>query len=273
MSYDADHRERILEAIRSACVANEFERAATLVQQAAATLRTKNRRIPLELLRSGIGATCADRLVKWCTVRPCMYCQGGREQCESCRGTGQEQNAQVCQVCGGFGMRRCPFCNGTSFAGYDFVPEGLRVAVMSCRVRLALARIAKLRRRELASECDRDKLIREVIDLDRCRGVLANAFEHVGGGDVTTPGAALYAHSTVMRVQSMCRSANAAAERVIRTYLHALAPRNAPAVPTDQGSATGLGVSSPRATHFASLARARHLAPSALETPFVFRDE
>ncbi len=273
MSYDADHRDRILEAIRSACVANEFERAATLLQQAAATLKTKNRRIPLDTLRSGIGATCADRLVKWCTVRPCMYCQGGREQCESCRGTGQEQHAQFCQDCGGFGMRRCPFCNGTSFAGYDFVPEGLRVAIMSGRLRLALARIAKLRRRDPASESDRDKLIREVIDLDRCRGVLANAFEHIGGGDVTTPGAALYAQSTVTRVQFMCKAANATAESVIRKYLHALAAGSAPALPTDQGNATGLGVSSARATHFASLARDRHLAPSALETPFVFRDE
>ncbi|HMN41126.1 MAG TPA: hypothetical protein PKE29_09790 [Phycisphaerales bacterium] len=259
MSYDTDHRRRILGEVRTACVAGRFSHAVGLMQQGAANLSAGNRRIPVRLLRTALGEACADRLVKWCVVRPCVYCNGGREECAECRGTGEEKGGSVCQDCGGFGSRRCPFCNGTAFAGYDFVPEGLRTVVMSGRVRLALARIAAIGKRSPARASGTDKPMRVVIELDRCRGVLANACERVRLGDATTPGAAEFSHATAVRIEKACRAANAKAEAIIGRYLVAI------------GGRAGGSMSVARAAYLAGVAARPHLAPSAVETPRVFR--
>lgn len=269
MSYDADHRRRILEEVRSACKAGKFGHAATLLQQATANLSLKNRRIPVRLLRAELGAGCADQLVRWCTVQPCMFCKAGRERCEECGGRGEEQSGAVCHDCGGLGSRRCAFCNGTAFAGYDFVPVGLRVAVMTGRMRLALARIAEIRAKVSAS--DTAQIIHRLADLERCRGVLANACERVRMGDVTTPGESIFSHSTAVRIESTCRAANARAEAIVRRLLKSLASRGNGGAGTPSPGSHGRSISPARAMFLATLADSENLAPSALETPSIFR--
>lgn len=272
MPYDADHRRRILEEVRSACKGGKFEHAAKVLQQATANLSLKNRRLPVRLLRAELGASCADQLVKWCTVQPCMFCKAGRDTCEECRGKGEEKSGNVCDDCGGLGSRRCSFCNGTAFAGYDFVPVGLRVVVMTGRMRLALARIAELRAKVSASAPDTAQIIQRLADLERCRGVLANACERVRMGDVTTPGEAVFSHSTAVRIESTCRAANARAEAIVRRLLKSLASHGNGGTGTASPGSHGKSISPARAMFFAKLAASDNLAPSALETPWIFRD-
>lgn len=270
MAYDADHRRRILEEVRSACKAGNFEHAAQLLQQATANLSLQNRRIPVRLLRAELGAGCADQLVRWCTLQPCMFCKAARERCEECGGRGERPNGAVCNDCGGLGSRRCAFCNGTAFAGYDFVPVGLRVVVMTGRMRLALARIAELRAKVSAS--DTAQIIHRLADLERCRGVMANACERVRMGDVTVPGESIFSHSTAVRIESACRAANARAESIVRRLLKLLASRVNGGAGTVRPGSHRQSISLARAMFFAKLAESDHLAPSALETPWIFRD-
>lgn len=263
MPYDADHRRRILEEVRSACQAGKFEHGARLLQQATANLAISKKRIPMRMLRSELGASCADQLVKWCTVQACMYCKGGLEECEECSGKGESNDKRACRDCGGFGFCRCPFCNGTSFAGYDFVPAGLRVVVMSGRVRIALARITSLSSKSPGQAPDVNKLLREVIDLNRCRGVLANACEQARMGDEVSPGQAVFSHTTAKRIESACKKANLVAENTIRRYLKAVANRTMAETRLSSGSRIAL---------WTKIAGSPHLSPSILETPMALRE-
>jgi hypothetical protein len=91
-----------------------------------------------------VGKDRAARVIEALAVQPCFYCQHGYALCEACGGSRRSTMGGVCDVCLGLGQAFCDFCNGSGWAAIDFVPAGLRRAVVLARVRLAIAKIRTL---------------------------------------------------------------------------------------------------------------------------------
>jgi hypothetical protein len=134
-----------------------------------------------QTLAEAIGKEAATRLIEALAVQPCFYCNRGHDVCEACGGSGRSAVFGICDRCLGLGQAFCDFCNGSGWTAIDFVPAGLRRAVVLARVRLAIAKIKGLIEQPLPAADSAD--LRQtghacaalLVALNRNMGVLENA--------------------------------------------------------------------------------------------------
>ncbi|MDP1662696.1 MAG: hypothetical protein Q8L55_12350, partial [Phycisphaerales bacterium] len=144
MGYDRDKTELVIEQLKEAVGEGKHKAAMQLLRHADAAGSLKGDGEVIEAIEEAVGKRECAAIVREFAGDSCRYCKGGRETCEECDGKGHVGPEEVCDQCAGLGLSRSPFCNGTAFAGYDFVPTGLRPAVMAQRVHAALKQIGKL---------------------------------------------------------------------------------------------------------------------------------
>jgi len=271
MSYDADKTGPVLNQLREAARGGNVARAIKLLRHADAGGRLRADASLHAALRSSIGAGAAAAVITALAEDPCPYCKGGRERCRDCEGTGA-LGTGVCRPCAGLGLRRCPFCNGTSFAGYDMIPRGLRPAVMRARLDSAERQIKALSpKRERAPESAKG-LARRVVAIDRCRGVLANAVEQVRLNEAgTVGGTEMFSESDLRRTERRCRALNAEAEKQIGALLRRLADGFARRAQRPGADAEKRRLAAHRAKVFAGLSTGEGFNDSALRTPGALR--
>lgn len=127
------------------------------------------------------GKERAARVIEALAVHPCFYCQHGYALCEVCGGSRRSTFGGVCDQCLGLGQSFCDFCNGSGWAAIDFVPVGLRRAVVLARVRLAIAKTRTLLDQPLPAADSQDlqqaghASAALLAALNRSMGVLENA--------------------------------------------------------------------------------------------------
>jgi len=135
----------LLQRVVAALDKGDREEAVRLFLQGAATQGLLHEEAHLaHLLAEVIGKEAATRLIEALAVQPCFYCQHGYALCEACGGSRRSVMGGVCDRCLGLGQSFCDFCNGSGWAAIDFVPAGLRRAVVLARVRLAIAKMKTL---------------------------------------------------------------------------------------------------------------------------------
>ena len=157
MSYDADKTTEILDELKSALRKDDRAEAMQILRFADASGAIRRGSGMFSALQKSIGERQAQQLVYDFATDRCPYCKGGREKCEDCGGKGFYSGTKVCHPCAGLGLKRCPFCNGTAFAGYDFVPRGLRQIVLLVRTDFAAEQLKSLCNPE-ASKSERASL-------------------------------------------------------------------------------------------------------------------
>jgi len=268
MNYDSDKTDDVLAQLRDAVAQGDMKPAMKLLRHADAggALRRGSKLLPG--LEAALGKRPAAALVKAFASDPCPYCTAGCEKCEECRGKGHFDDAEVCKTCAGLGLRRCPFCNGTSFAGYDFVPRGLRPAVMAVRLAHALEQLDSLTARAQRPPTSSRETAKLILALDRCRGILANVVEQTRINEIgATGGRQLYTPAQRARTESSCREANARAEAGVRLLLRALAEQFAAKAQRKAAGEPDRPRLAPRAQVFARLSAAPDFSDTVFRTP------
>ncbi len=272
MSYDADKTPYVLAELKDAARAGDIKRVMKLLRHADAGGRLRAGSGFTAALRSAVGESAATAIARAFATDPCPYCRNGREPCEDCAGTGAIGN-KVCRPCAGLGVRRCPFCNGTAFAGYDLVPRGLRPAVMKLRLEFAESQIAGAARHADDREHAR-QVVGRIFAVDRCRGVLANAVEQVSLDETSTVGgSAMFSEDDVSRTRRRALALNGRAEDVIRALLRRLAEGFARRAERPGSNGEARRLVAHRARHFASMSEDESLGDSALRTPAALRGD
>jgi hypothetical protein len=255
---DATRTQLVLDQLKDAFDPDRPRAALSLLRHADAGAALPTDPSLADAIAETLGPARARKLTAALALDPCPYCRQGREPCDDCAGSGSVAD-RVCTPCAGLGLRRCPFCNGTSLAGYDFVPRGLRLAVARHRLDLAAQQTAALRK----PPADARALAQGVLAADRARGIAANAAElaHVQspsrGGAFTAPQAA--------QLQRDALAAHLPAEAALRDHLRRLGSvyaRRAADAPAHKRD-----LYRRRATHFAALADSPDFAGTALATP------
>lgn len=220
LSYDADKTDQILAELRESLGSGNYKQAIQLLRHADAAGSLRADASVVAGLTAAVGERHTLGIIKSLATDACRYCTSGRDACKECEGKGYLQR-RACTDCSGLGVTRCPFCNGTALAGYDFVPRGLRAAVVAQRLDMAERRLAE--RNRPAGKEPPTKLARRMIEIDGCRGILANAIEQVRTHSLNAPGTTpLFTPTQRTQVEQRCRRVNEAAESLIRTLLAAL---------------------------------------------------
>lgn len=269
MNYDSDRRKPVLERVRDALDEGDLKQAMQLLRHASAGGAWPREGGLFAGLKSGLGIKHVAELVEGFADEVCPYCKGGRTACEDCEGHGHVGEASVCRPCAGLGLRRCLFCNGTSRAGYDFVPAGLRPAVMLRRLKHARHSVDHAPGHE-AHQSRARELARRLLELDRDRGIAANAAEQVrlnGPGSAT--GRGVYSATQVERVRHAALEINHRAEGQMHALLRQLSEEYASRAEHEHGPALDgkRRLSRERAKFFGRLAGEKRFGSSELETP------
>lgn len=267
MPYDSDKTKEVVDALKDAVRGDHLRRAITLLRHADNGGGLRRDPGLVDSLRTAIGAEGARAIVKAFASDRCPYCTGGREKCGDCKGKGYYSETKVCVPCAGLGLARCPFCNGTSLAGYGFVPRGLQTAVMSARMAIAERTISEIAEPVDASDDSPRAIASRIVTLDRCRGMLANAVEQARQIETGSPsGRSVLTTAQRMSLEKSARELNGRAESLLRTLLAALASHYADrATSASAGSARLLAAH--RAKVFSRIAKSKDLSDSALRTP------
>ncbi len=253
MAQGKDANGSILEAVKARLVAGEPAKAIERLRHADASGTLRRDAGLLKECRHALGAERTDELLKALAGQKCPYCTSGRERCADCDGSGSANDASPCRYCASLGVRRCPFCNGTGFAGFDFVPRGFRPAVLSLRVQFASKQIAVLRRTAAEPPAGARECTAHVLAVVRCRGILSNAIEQSRTSETGAPGSqALFSAEQRGRIEEVCLRENARAEKAVRALLAALAERTK---------------SPERAKMLVALSRSPMFSNSVLQTP------
>lgn len=268
MSYDTDKTGEVLEELRTAVREDKIENAMQLLRFAdgAGTLRRDSGMLPA--LQRAIGEKHAQKLIQAFATDACPYCNNGREKCDDCGGKGWYAGSKVCAPCAGLGLKRCPFCNGTGFAGYDFVPRGLRPIVMLVRTDFAAKQISAAEKFGGAKPTSRE-LKQRIVAIDRCRGVLANAVEQSRLGEID--GRSGLESSDRARVKREAKQQNQRAEKAIRVLLGMLAELYAERTERQRESEQR-GLLAHRAKVFGRLSAGESLESSSLRTPAALKN-
>jgi len=87
-------------------------------------------------LRKRIGDAGLLQIVRAFAAYPCIGCKNGLEPCAECGGKGAFKSGRICDICLGLGATDCGFCAGSGLITYNFVPTGIRLAVVLERCRL-----------------------------------------------------------------------------------------------------------------------------------------
>ncbi|MBX3357261.1 MAG: hypothetical protein KF745_02415 [Phycisphaeraceae bacterium] len=272
MTFDEDKTPGILQQLRASVASGNYKDAVLLLRHADAGGRMRADPGVLRSLRKAVGEKKTSGILDAMAFEVCRYCQGGRGLCEECEGKGVFSDGRVCRACAGFGLVRCPFCNGTALAGYDFVPRGLRPAVLALRLAHGDKRINDLSRVDPDADASPKDLVRLLLEIDRYRGILANAIEQVRiQGSGASGETSMYSSPIRSRILARCEKANDRAEEALRSVLDRLAKRCA-------SKAERLGKSTPkgsvyarRATAFGRLSTTKRFDDSPLATPRALR--
>lgn len=268
MGYDTDKTGPILEELKNALRTGRMKDALVLLRHADAGGKLRNDAGVLAGLRAAVGEKQAASVLNEFAADPCPYCTGGRDKCDDCSGKGYYGEAQVCRPCAGLGLRRCSFCNGTGFAGYDFVPRGLRGAVMSMRLKYAKDQIAALSKDLKDREGGSRETAKHILAIDRCRGILANAVEQARLNEIGAPGGRQhYPPAERARIEKESRALNKIAEEAIRVLLRSLGQRFADKAQRLKKGDENRALLGHRAKVFTQLAAAEDFGKSALRTP------
>ena len=266
MNYDADKSDRIMAQLKMDLANGRLKPAMQLLRHAEAGGGVRGGGAMIKDLRAAVGEAPVADLVRAFAEEACPYCRAGREQCEDCGGQGYYDDTRICRSCAGLGLQRCPFCNGTSFAGYDFVPKGLRPAAMNHRLHFAKEQIAELGRPGTPRHAGARDIARRILSLDRCRGILANAVEQVRLSKTGAPGAG-YSAAERTKIEKECRRDNGVAEAAIRRLLVSLGEHFARKAERPNQDADSRALLAHRAKAFAGLGRGTDFGDSVLRTP------
>lgn len=134
-----------------------------------------------ELVVSHLGKARAASLVAAFARHPCMGCKRGLLLCEECKGKGVFGRGSICDRCLGLGTSNCGFCAGSGWITYNYVPPGIRVPVVTERVKLAAKQATEALAEALPQSDDppltRRELARRLLELNRLMGAFDNALE------------------------------------------------------------------------------------------------
>jgi hypothetical protein len=139
------------------------------------------------------------------------------EACEACDGRGTVAGNVICQPCTGLGVSRCGFCDGSGLVTYNIVPSGLRLAVLTNRVNMALSRVEELFQKPVPQNSAADPIAvakrcaKQILSLNRELGVFENAV--VTAKDLIRTHPSSKGKITKI-IGSYCRTAAAAYERI-----------------------------------------------------------
>jgi hypothetical protein len=272
MDYDDDKTSHVIAELRDTLASGSVSRAIRLLRHADSAGGLCPNATLHATMKEAVGEKSTAEIVSALAEEPCPYCRAGREPCQDCSGSGHIGPTRICRVCAGLGLRRCPFCNGTALAGYSFVPSGLRPAVVASRLALAAERIRTLAKAAPPAGASARDLARRIVELDRYRGMLANAVEQVRmHAEQSTLGRVLYTASTHARVEKEARRANAAAEPAIRALFQQLAEHSRASAQRPGRTKEERALRTNRAKAFAEIAAAANFDGSSLATPRVLR--
>ncbi len=219
-----------------------------------------------------IGREATARLVRVLAFYPCFYCKQGLQTCGDCQGRGKSSFGEVCESCVGLGKSRCDFCDAAGWATYNFVPCGLRLAVILQRVPAAVKELETRLARPLpkASPTKDDRLPKalsqELLAINRLAGIFENAVDAarrlVRSHPETTKVAA--------KILKTCQLAWRKIEPRMRETLHAmgesLSGRSERAARGEAATA-----SRDRASYYVRLARSNGFSGTCLSHPFLMR--
>lgn len=271
MSYDADKTTEILAELKAALRKDDLTDAMQILRFADGSGAIRRGSGMLPALQKEIGEKQAQRLIYAFATDPCPYCKGGREKCEDCGGKGFYSGTKVCHPCAGLGLKRCPFCNGTAFAGYDFVPRGLRQIVLLVRTDFAAQQIRSLAAPKTAESERASQLARRILALDRCRGIFANAAEQSRIIESRAANERIaFATTDRVRIERESRQQNRIAENAIRFLFRLLAERSAAKARAGRKESTR-ELFAHRAKIFTRFSAGDGLDASSLATPVALR--
>lgn len=274
MGHDGDTAKLILERLKSALRRGDHISAMQLLRRADATGSLRADAGMLSALKSAVGEKASSMLVDAFGRDACPYCIDGRDKCEECGGKGQYYQVSVCPTCAGFGVRRCSFCNGAAFAGYDFVPRGMRPAVMLARLSLARERIDAAQKDLGKMPLGVQDTVKRIAAIDQCRCIWGDAVEQACLNEVGAPGGvSLYTPAERMRIESECREANGGAEAAIRGLLRSLADHFARRAGQSTDNESVRTLFSYRAGAFTALSNEADFGDSVLCTPVALRQQ
>jgi hypothetical protein len=134
-------------------------------------------------LIKNFGTEMAAKLVDAFVHFPCFYCQKRLQPCENCKGAGHHNFERICDPCLGLGVVKCNFCAGTGWVAIDYVPVGLRPAVIKRRSQLASRRINAILSHPLfqsspeTSNTTFKEYTQSFLDLNKQISVLENSLE------------------------------------------------------------------------------------------------
>jgi hypothetical protein len=160
----------------------DSDAAALLVEGLSHSVVKKNADLT-PWLRAQFGAVGAKQLLKSLTYFPCFYCKRGLLKCPSCGGRGRASGDWPCEPCVALGMARCDFCDGSGWATYNFVPVGLRLAVIIARVQAATVELKVLLRQPFPAgasgkpEAIEKAVAKQLLALNRLAGIFENALD------------------------------------------------------------------------------------------------
>lgn len=128
------------------------------------------------VLVRALGRQGLSRLIRGFARYPCFYCKQGLQECPACRGRGATAGGWVCEACIGLGVGRCDFCDAAGLVTYNFVPVGLRPAVIVERLRSPARELESVLSASVPRNRVNQKTVaRQILMLNRLAGMLENA--------------------------------------------------------------------------------------------------
>ncbi len=268
MGYDSDKSDELLDRFTDLIQRAKVADAMSLLRHAEAGGCLRCDSDFVARANASMGVRRLTAFVNAFAIDPCPFCRAGREVCEECNGRGTVSSSGVCQECAGLGLVRCLLCNGTSVAGYDLIPRVLRMEVLRARCALAEHRLHMLRGAEVKSVESGKKLAARILEIDQCRGMLANAVERARMNELGAPGGtATISKKDFEKLERHCRRLNAMAELAIRSLLIELSGRLITQSKRAGGDGRAKALLIHKSENFARLAQSDEFEGSPLQTP------
>lgn len=222
------------------------------------------------LLAKLLGRTRMNALVQAFARHPCMACKRGLLLCDECDGKGIHTDGRICDTCVGLGTANCDFCAGSGWITYNYVPSGLRAAVVLARSKLALAAAQEILAEPLPtvrknnSTAIRKQLAQTLLQTNRLLG----AFNNAVGVARRPPDQSSTAVEVLAKVEAACSKAAARLEKRLRENLTLLG--EAASVEADKpDSGATLRIAKNRAAFYLHLMQSTDFAGTSLYHPYL----
>ncbi len=222
------------------------------------------------LLAKSLGKARAAELVEAFAEHPCMVCRRGLMLCEECAGKGSFGEQRICDACIGLGAANCAFCAGSGWITYNYVPAGMRAAVVLARTKLALAEAREIiaapapNPRRGSSSLSRKELAQRILRVNRLLGAFNNAL----GVALHPPVPPVAVDSGLKKVKEVCARASAGLERRLRELLLLIAT-NAAVEAQRAPQPARKKAAEARARFYAGLARSADFTGTNLYHPYL----